>query len=103
LKAERVVIDGYFRVAEAGFYQLGITAGGTVKVSVNDQVLTAEDLSPSDRESLLPLSLEPGWYKLGIDLAISGHPFLKAMLAGDQLPMVLAGDAIGHVETDAGG
>jgi hypothetical protein len=102
LKAKRLVIQGYFHVAEAGFYQLGIRAGGTVEVSVNDQVLAARDVSPSDGERMLPLSLEPGWYKLKIDLTVSGRPFLKVVLGGDQVPTALGGDTTGHDETDAG-
>jgi tetratricopeptide (TPR) repeat protein len=98
LKAKQMKLDGYFQVAEPGFYQLAIKAGGDLRLSVNDQVLLVQHLSPQEGEAFLPLSLQQGWYKLGVDLEVAGRPFLKAVLGGDQVPVTLTGNRLGHDE-----
>jgi hypothetical protein len=69
---------------------------------VNEQVLLDKNLSMPEGEAFLPMSLERGWYKLGIDLVISGRQFLKVVLAGDQAPVALEGKSLGHDMSDAG-
>jgi len=102
LQAGRLSLDGYFHVAEPGFYQLAVKASGPVSVSVNERMLLDKSLSMPEGEAFLPISLKRGWYKMGIDLVISGRPFLKVVLAGDQAPVALAGDSLGHDQSRAG-
>jgi len=102
LKAGQLRLDGFFHVAKAGFYQLSAEASGRLTISVNDQVLLDNRLSMNEKVAFLPISLKSGWYKLGIDLVISGRPFLKVVLAGDQVPATLAGNSLGHYQTRAG-
>ncbi len=96
LKAVQLRLDGYFHVAEAGFYQLAVQASGDLRLTVNDRLLLEQPLSLKDGEAFLPIGLQTGWYKLGIDLVISGRPFLKVVLGGDQVPVTLAGNRLGH-------
>jgi hypothetical protein len=102
LKARRLILNGYFHVDKPGFYQLGLGSGGRLSVSVNGQVLLHQRTSIDEGEAFLPLSLERGWYKLEIDLVISGRPYLKAVLAGDQAPLALAGDRLGRYQPRSG-
>ena len=102
LKAEKLRLDGFFHVAEPGFYQLAVKASGPVSVSVNEQMLLDKSLSMPEGEAFLPMSLERGWYKLGIDYVISGRQFLKVVLAGDQVPVALAGESLSHDMSNAG-
>jgi tetratricopeptide (TPR) repeat protein len=102
LKAGQLRLDGFFHVAKPGFYQLAVEGSGRLSVSVNDQVLLDKRLSVHEEVAFLPISLKRGWYKLGIDLVISGRPFLKVVLAGDQVPVTLAGNSLGHYQTRAG-
>ncbi|MDX2505468.1 MAG: tetratricopeptide repeat protein [Gammaproteobacteria bacterium] len=101
LKAEQLELNGYFYVAKPGFYQLALSARGHLSVSVNDQILLDKLLSKHKAEAFLPLNLERGWYKLGINLVISGRAFLKAVLGGDQVPATLAGENLGHDQPQA--
>jgi len=96
LKAEKLILDGFFHVAEPGFYQLAVKTSGRVRLTVNDQTLLDKDLSMRKGEAFLPISLKHGWYKLGIDLVISGRQFLRVVLAGDQAPAILAGNSLGR-------
>jgi hypothetical protein len=102
LKTKQLRLDGYFHVAEPGFYQLAVKSGGRVRLSVNDQVYLDKDLSMQGVEAFLPMRLKPGWYKLAIDQFISGNQFLKVVLAGDQAPVALAGKSLGHDRLEAG-
>jgi tetratricopeptide (TPR) repeat protein len=99
LKAGQLRLDGFFHVAKAGFYQLAVKTSGRIRLAVNDQMLLEKHLSMHEGEAFLPISLKRGWYKLGIDLVISGRPFLKVVLAGDQAPLTLAGNSLGHDQT----
>ncbi|GMQ86864.1 MAG: hypothetical protein BMS9Abin08_0062 [Gammaproteobacteria bacterium] len=101
LKARQLRLDGYFHVAKQGFYQLAVKASGRFSISVNDQMLLDKRLSMHE-EAFLPISLKRGWYKLGIDLVISDRQFLKVVLAGDQVPVALAGNSLGHYKTRPG-
>jgi len=96
MQATQLRLDGFFHVAKAGFYQLAVKADGDLRLSVNDRVLLDETLTMHEGEAFLPVSLQQGWHKLGIDLVISGQPFLKIVLAGDQVPVTLAGNSLGH-------
>jgi tetratricopeptide (TPR) repeat protein len=96
LKAEQLRLNGYIHVTEPGFYQLAIKGSGDLGLWVNDRKQLEQQLSQQEEEAFLPLSLQRGWYKLGIDLVISGRPFLKVVLGGDQAPVTLAGDHLGH-------
>jgi hypothetical protein len=89
-------LDGFFHVAKPGFYQLAVEGSGRLSVSVNDQVLLDKRLSVHEEVAFLPISLKRGWYRLGADLVISGRPFLKVVLAGDQAPVTLGGSSLGH-------
>jgi hypothetical protein len=102
LKVGQLRLDGFIHVAEPGFYQLAVAASGRLRLSVNGQMLLDKRLSMHEEEAFLPISLERGWYKLGIDLDISGRPFLKVVLAGDQAPVSLAGNSLGHYPTRPG-
>ena len=102
LKAGRLRLDGYFHVAEPGFYQLAVKASGDLRLSVNDRMLLEQRLSLHEGEAFLPLSLQRGWYKLGVDLVISNRPFLKVVLGGDQVPVTLAGNNLGHDQPRTG-
>ena len=103
LKAEQLRLDGFFHVAKPGFYQLAVKSSGRLSVSVNDRMLLQDKhQTMHEGEVFLPLSLKQGWYKLGIDLVISGKQFLKVVLAGEQAPVTLAGSSLGHYQTRAG-
>lgn len=102
LQARRLQLDGFFHVAKSGFYQLAVTASGDLSISVNDRMLLGKRLSIKEGEAFLPVSLKQGWHKLGIDFVISGRPFLKITLAGDQVPVTLAGNSLGHYLIHAG-
>jgi hypothetical protein len=102
LKVGQLRLDGFIHVAKPGFYQLAVAASGRLRLSVNGQMLLDKRLSMHEEEAFLPISLERGWYKLGIDLDISGRPFLKVVLAGDQAPVSLAGNSLGHYPTRPG-
>ena len=102
LNARQLRLDGYFHVDKPGFYQLALKANGRLSVSVNDRMLLDKRASSHEGEAFLPISMEPGWYKLGIDLVISGRPFLKTVLAGDQDPETLGGKTVGHDQTGSG-
>ncbi len=96
LTARQLKLDGYFYVDTDGFYQLAIAARGHLRVSVNDQILLDKLLSKHDGDAFLPLNLKRGWYKLQFDFEVSRRPFLKVVLAGDQVPTTLSGDSLGH-------
>ena len=96
LNAEQLELNGFFHVSEAGFYQLAVKTSGRIRLSVNDEMLLDKRLTGQEDEAFLPMSLNPGWYKLGIDLAISGRPYLKVVFAGDQTPLTLAGNSLGR-------
>jgi tetratricopeptide (TPR) repeat protein len=96
IKVRQMKLDGYIHVAEAGFYQLAVKTGGRISISLNDRVLLEEQLSLDGSEAFLPVSLTQGWYKLGIDLTVSGPALLKVVLAGDQVPVTLLGSSLGH-------
>ena len=98
LNGGHLKLDGYFYVAKPGFYQLGVTASGHLSISVNDLILLDKKLSRREGSVFLPISLNRGWYKLGIDQVISGRQFLKVVLAGDQIPATLAGDSLSHYQ-----
>lgn len=102
LKATQLRLDGFFHVARAGFYQLAVKTSGDIRLSVNDRMLLDKRLSIKEGEAFLPLSLKQGWHKLGIDLVISDRVFLKIVLAGDQVPVTLAGNSLGHYLIPAG-
>ncbi|MCK5647812.1 MAG: hypothetical protein KAI22_02945 [Gammaproteobacteria bacterium] len=96
LTARQLKLDGYFYVDTDGFYQLAIAASGHLRVSVNDQILLDKLLSKHDGDAFLPLNMKRGWYKLQFDFEVSRRPFLKVVLAGDQVPTTLSGDSLGH-------
>ena len=96
VNAQQLELDGYFHVAEPGFYQLAVKTSGRIRLSVNDQLLLEKRLTGQEDEAFLPMSLNPGWHKLRIDLEFSGRPFLKVVLAGDQAPLTLAGNSLGR-------
>ena len=102
LQARQLRLDGFFHVAKPGFYQLAVKASGDLRLSVNDRMLLDKRLSIKEGEAFLPISLQQGWHKLGIDLVISGRAFLKVVLAGDQVPATLAGNSLGHYFISAG-
>jgi tetratricopeptide (TPR) repeat protein len=102
LKAAQLRLDGFFHVVKPGFYQLVVKTSGRISLSVNDQMLLEKRLSIHEGEAFLPISLQRGWYKLGIDLAITGRPFLEVVLAGDQPPLTLAGNSLGRSPDGAG-
>ena len=97
LKARLLRLDGFFHVSNAGFYQLAVKAEGDLSIAVNDRTLLDKHLSAKQDEAFLPVSLKQGWHKLGIDLVVAGRPFLKVVLAGDQVPVILAGDSLGNL------
>ncbi len=98
LKARQLKLDGFFYVAKPGFYQLAVAASGDLSISVNDQILLDNHLATRKENAFIPISLKRGWFKLGINLVNSGRPFLKVILAGDQVPETLAGDSLGHYQ-----
>jgi hypothetical protein len=101
VRARQLRLSGFFQVTEPGFYQLAVAAGGRLRLHVNDQPLLDQSLSSRQR-AYVPLSLDEGWYKLDIDLLISGRQSLKVVLAGDQPAVVLGGSRLRHALTRSG-
>lgn len=99
LTARKLRLDGYFYVDSDGFYQLAIAARGHLRVSVNDQMLLDKQLSKHDGNTFLSLNLKQGWHQLRFDFEVSGRPYLKVVLAGEQVPAILSGDRLGHAIT----
>lgn len=97
MKPESTRMTGYFHVAQAGTYQLATRRDGPLRIVVHDRVLIDDSTSSDAVERFAVVGLEAGWHPIEIKLKTAGrNPFLKVVLGGDQVPVVLGKDALAH-------
>jgi tetratricopeptide (TPR) repeat protein len=100
---DKVRLQGHFKVAQGGFYQLLVAGLNGSRIVVDDQaVLEIPNRKNKLEEAFLPLSLEAGWHKLQIQMdkpRRRSNP--KILLAGAEVTRVLSGENLFHDE--AGG
>jgi hypothetical protein len=89
-------LEGEFRVEKTGFYQLIVNMRGGMYIEVDDSVHLDTVQGSSYGELFLPLHLERGWHSLKMDLTPEGPPRIIAVLNGEQVATVLAGDRLRH-------
>ena len=93
---DRLVFNGFFNVAGAGFYQFVVKTNGHIRLIVNDELQLDRTMTQRDAEAFVPLSLEAGWHKLQIEITEPGRSYLKILLAGDQIPALLGKENLKH-------
>jgi hypothetical protein len=96
-EGESVTLTGLLKIEKAGFHQLAIASDGGVKLSVHGRVVADATLAGGGPEAFVPLGLEAGWHPIEIELRPAGkRPFLKVVMAGEQVPDVLGKGNLAH-------
>ncbi len=97
MKPESTRMTGYFHVAQAGTYQLASRRNGPLRVVVHDRVLIDDSTASDAVERFAVVGLDAGWHPIEIEVRTAGrNPFLKVVLGGDQVPVVLGKGALAH-------
>jgi hypothetical protein len=100
---DKVRLQGHFKVAKGGFYQLLVAGLNGSRIVVDDQaILEIPNRKNKLQEAFLPLSLEAGWHKLQIQIdkpRRRSNP--KILLTGAEVTRALSGENLFHDE--AGG
>jgi hypothetical protein len=94
---ESMRLTGLVNVGQPGVYQLAVRSNGRLRITVQDRVLMDEAVSQDGAERFVVLGLEAGWHPIEIELKPGGKkPFLKVVMAGDQVPDVLGKGNLAH-------
>jgi len=102
-KADRLGIEGEFRVKTSGLHQLTLRAAGTLTLEVDGRVLCQARPMRIDRPVFLVVPLAAGWHALKVDLKTEGPPRLVAFLGGEDVTVALEGGGIRHPLTGMAG
>jgi hypothetical protein len=96
-EGESVTLTGSLKIKKAGFHQLAIASDGWLKVSLHGKVVAEATLASGGPETFVPIGLEAGWHPIEIELRPAGRrPFLKVVMAGEQVPGVLGKGNLAH-------
>ena len=95
-KADRLGIEGEFRVKTTGLHQFTLRAAGALTLEVDGRVLCKARPMRIDRPVFLAVPLAAGWHALKVDLKTEGAPRLVAFLGGVDVCVALEGGGIRH-------
>jgi hypothetical protein len=96
-KGSTILLTGLLKAARPGFHQLAISSDGQLKVSLHGKVVADATLASGGPETFVPVGLQAGWHPIEIELRPAGRrPFLKVVMAGEQVPGVLGKGNLAH-------
>jgi hypothetical protein len=89
-------LEGDLHIKESGFYQFVISSRGRFRIKFDDHDFGERIVETTNDEVFLSISLEAGWHSLFIDFFPADAPYLKIVMAGDQVAAVLTDKILRH-------